>query len=1083
MNQTPVRKSNSSDFLNDKKKYSWPHVLDFALAIFVSLVMFALVYEAAKLVNPVILDHQASNIWFEADIPRVFENMSDRFADNYRTRVHPIFSLVALSLVNAVKSIFQTGSFTAVRLVATGVAAVWMSTLYFLLRSIGCRRFDSVIFCLISTLSAASIFWFTVPETYAFGSFSMLAALLLVAMSEKFSYAPKWYILLSASTLSITVTNWMVGLLMVFVRFTKRQAILLSIQALGLVSLFWVIQKKLFPRTNWMFDIRGEERYISLEANGGPIRAIQSFFSHTIVMPDINIVTGKYDPSSEWPIFSTQLSAPGSASAWGVLAVVIWMSLLGLGIWGIFSSRSYLRFKVVLLATLAGQLLLHCLYGDETFLYSLHFLPLLILLAAFSTLTKARLLALALAIFLIPAIGINNISQFNTAISIVDEQAPQRHQVLKQMSRRPRDPWPRGEGHVVLAIPGSAEEDKAYHEPGGSFSPAVGSFGLSIWLRNPEGRLEATSDSLDLDALEQKFGWSNNSLGLPAIETDNGYYHSKWSIDSEKQSLLDLNISEKLNSWSPELVIRSVGPAGGPIKQLTWDGKKLNINKRWIVKFDQAPNLISLGEEGTKGWMNGTSQNTTWQDEDGWGYARFSLSSSRHWQISIEDTQESRDSNKTLSFIDTVSPAKAMLPDERFSDCLQAQVANLLMGLVGRQTRPGEPTNYPLAWQRDGSYTVVALARAGKLKEAEELSHYFAENDFFGGFGSEADAPGLSLWALKEVAVRLKDEEYKNYIWPHVRRKADFVLEMLETKDSIHKEYSGPVVPKYVGHDELTLVADPPSDGLISGRMDWHRPKMFVNAVSYRGLLDAAFIANELGHIEEADRWENTAAELQKSWELAFQHADAKSENERTYISALWNTWIGANQKDLLTNRLTDRWKDNFDASGNIKVTPLWTYFNIAHAHQWVFLGHPEHVWQSLNWFLDNQASEGLYTWWEGNGEENSFGLWQDIRGWVQPPHVTPHYWSAAEMLLLQLDMLAYTDISQEKTTVVLGAGIPRQWLNKSMAAEGLSLENGTLSWKWDGRSRMHVQILGDKMPVTLGPSFPRNASVEIEYL
>ncbi len=58
----------------------------------------------------------------------------------------------------------------------------------------------------------------------------------------------------------------------------------------------------------------------------------------------------------------------------------------------------------------------------------------------------------------------------------------ERQKVMQAMEDRPRDPWPRGEGHVVLAFPGSREADKFYLEPGGSFSPAVGSFGISFWI-------------------------------------------------------------------------------------------------------------------------------------------------------------------------------------------------------------------------------------------------------------------------------------------------------------------------------------------------------------------------------------------------------------------------------------------------------------------------------------------------------------------------------------------------------------------------------------------------------------------------
>jgi len=55
------------------------------------------------------------------------------------------------------------------------------------------------------------------------------------------------------------------------------------------------------------------------------------------------------------------------------------------------------RFRWTLLLFLMGQLGMHLFYGDETFLYSLHFAPFLVILAAFGTLTRARRLSLMLA--------------------------------------------------------------------------------------------------------------------------------------------------------------------------------------------------------------------------------------------------------------------------------------------------------------------------------------------------------------------------------------------------------------------------------------------------------------------------------------------------------------------------------------------------------------------------------------------------------------------------------------------------------------------------------------------------------------
>ncbi len=83
----------------------------------------------------------------------------------------------------------------------------------------------------------------------------------------------------------------------------------------------------------------------------------------------------------------------------------------------------------------------------------------------------------------------------------------QREIVQRAAARRPDDPWPRGLAHVVLAIPGSQQPEKSYHEPGGSFSPAVGSFGVSIWVRDSAGNLKTSSDALPMNQIQQRFSW------------------------------------------------------------------------------------------------------------------------------------------------------------------------------------------------------------------------------------------------------------------------------------------------------------------------------------------------------------------------------------------------------------------------------------------------------------------------------------------------------------------------------------------------------------------------------------------------
>ncbi len=142
-------------------------------------------------------------------------------------------------------------------------------------------------------------------------------------------------------------------------------------------------------------------------------------------------------------------------------------------------------------------------------------------------------------------------------------QETQRQTVLRAMRERPADPWPRGVGHVILAPPGSREEWKSYHEPGGSFSPTVGSFGVSIWAFGDDGKLATTSDSIPQEQVDQRFYW-RVPQHVPAIHTKTPFYESRWSlvgpVSVKRTWRLDLNRGMKRAKLVLE--IRSVGPAG-----------------------------------------------------------------------------------------------------------------------------------------------------------------------------------------------------------------------------------------------------------------------------------------------------------------------------------------------------------------------------------------------------------------------------------------------------------------------------------------------------------------------------------------
>jgi len=705
----------------------------------------------------------------------------------------------------------------------------------------------------------------------------------------------------------------------------------------------------------------------------------------------------------------------------------------------------------------------------------------------------SKVMALACVTVLLVCSIVNNVGEFNRASGYFLENGDEQNLVRAHMRSRPTDPWPRGEGHVLLGLPGTSEQQKGYHEPGGSFSPGVRSFGVSLWIRDENGQVKVTSDDIPLPKIKQAF-LSFDTQEAPGIVTDTPFYQTQWSVMGE--GYWKLHITPKgLNDYTIDMLIRSSGPAGGPIDSLIWDGQKLLINDRWKMIIEPLPQDVHLGDELNKdGWDEESQSDSHWESDNGrgWGFGKLQLVDNEAVTVHIHDTTIQHAPEISTPF---ESKLTVKINDEHFPKSLNAQIHHLVMSAVDTQTRPGDPLHYPFASLREGAYVVVALARAGQLRLAKVLSHDFTIHDFFGGFGSEADAPGLSLWALEEVASRLKNEKFDQRIWPHVKRKAELILEMVETGKDLYKPFHGKVFPHLIKkqYKKFALVAGPAHQGLIMGKVyhqdpvsvrkvDHSKPILYVNAVSYLGLQSAIKVAKRLNHIVEINQWRSEALKLKKAWQSGFKPPG--SIHDMTYSSSLWPSWVADSIGEQIRHNLEKRWNQARNQSGEFRQTPSRTYLDIAEAHQWIFLQRPDRVVKTLDWFWRHQASPGLYTWWERNTKDYPSSKWKTVRGWVNPPYVTPHYWSAAEMLLLQLDVLLYVKESGLEQLWVIGGGVPNEWLLHPIHIEGLTIPEGRLAWHWDGK-KVDVIIRGKEVThsVRLGPSFPKNTPLNIAYL
>ncbi|MBD1847821.1 hypothetical protein H6F89_31435 [Cyanobacteria bacterium FACHB-63] len=1032
--------------------------------------------------DAIFTDFYAQDTWFGSDIPTVFGNMTSVQSDFGRNNKHPLFPLLVLPPILVIGKLFHLDPVATVRFVIPLIAVAWIGLLFALFRLMGCARLDATLFSLVGGSSAAAIFWFTVPESFSFGSVTILMALVLAALAQHRVLSPIWYVMVGILTVGITITNWMAGILATIASYRWKKVLQITFATFVVINALWIVQRSIFRSAGYPFSLKtfvGEKKFMSVQEGSTP-KAIASFFYQTLVMPAVQFTDSALRPGWMKPAVDTL--APGSGGFWGTIAVLAWTALLVLGVWGFFSTKKHPKLRLVLGLTLLGQLAMHSVYGTgETFIYALHFAPLLLAVAAFSALTRLRALALILAALIIVSAGINNRSQFTQLTAALINYGTPHQQVQAHMRLRPADHWPRAQGHVVLAIPGTSDENKAYYEPAGSFSPVAGSFGVSIWVMDQNGNVKITSDEIPLDQIQQQLLDATNQ-NPSGVLTKTEYYQASWS--SPKLGIWNLSLKAPADSKNRlAVVVRSVGPAGGAVKSLNWTGQELLINDRWAIQNLSTQAKIFLGSEQSQGWTHQKATATQWQDETGWGYARLELGSGNSWDLILEDTQPTPGIQSVLTINNTLSKPVLDLPNSQFTDSFNAQISHLKMGLVGNQIRPGDPLDYALPRFRDGAYELVALARTGQIEIAKQLASFFAATDFMNGTQPEADIPALGIWALTTLAQQVNQPAYDQTLWPDVRRKAELITDLLSTNRPGYPIAVKSQVPfsEYPDFVNLELAA-----GKMEGSPGLIAIDSSANLMSYRALLDAAALADRVKQPEIAARWRSQADQLQMAWQKSFGLKFATM--DATYTQGLWPSWIATATQDSFVKELENRWNTVYDDHGNLRQVPEDGNFNLAETHQWLYLNQTERVWSTLQWFWNHQASPGLYTWWGKNDDPSgarlpsSLSHWYRFRGWVNQPQLTPHYWTAAEMLLLQLDMLAYVNPTTQSPTLVIGAGIPRQWIDQPMQVKGLLVNGNLVNWMWDGK-QMTVQIQGKKIAVQLGENFPKNALINTVLL
>lgn len=396
---------------DDLRAWSIRNRVDLALGGLILFVIACGVAYLASSVPPVLSDarHDAW-VWFEADLIRVQEVMISRGADNYRTNVHP---LQPLFMYPPTKALMMLGLSERIATIAclSGIAGLWASVLFAALRGMGLRRPDSLVFTAFGCATSSAIFWLPVPEVYGLAAITVTATFAFATLIQNNRLPRAVLPFVSAFSMAMTTTNWMAGILVSLTTQHYARAIRITCDALLIVTVLFIIQKLIFPFSQFFIpDVAHELKFIGHDLAGEPSNRLAAFFVYGIAIPQVPFLDNPQFP--DWMRLSVQLSPLSDLSVTALLGLALWAPVLVLGLgYGLWAQKNR-PLALALAGYLCFELVLHLFYGDELFIYSLNYVPAMILIAGFAAQSVLRPYVLGAMVVATVAVGSNNLAEF-----------------------------------------------------------------------------------------------------------------------------------------------------------------------------------------------------------------------------------------------------------------------------------------------------------------------------------------------------------------------------------------------------------------------------------------------------------------------------------------------------------------------------------------------------------------------------------------------------------------------------------------------------------------------------------------------
>jgi hypothetical protein len=369
-------------------------------------------------------------------------------------------------------------------------------------------------------------------------------------------------------------------------------------------------------------------------------------------------------------------------------------------------------------------------------------------------------------------------------------------------------------------------------------------------------------------------------------------------------------------------------------------------------------------------------------------------------------------------------------------DALVTMRTQLKYALVTRDSvalMPGA-RSYERSWIRDGALSANAFLRMGQPDVAKDFAEWFAR--FVPEDGAvpccvdrrgadptpEHDSHGEFVYLVAEVLRYTGDLAFAERLWPAARRAATHINALRAQRRTA--EWRTPENAPFFG-----LL--PPSishEGYSAKPMHSYWDDFFA----LRGLTDAAYLAQRLGHEDDAKHF--SASRDTFAADLSASIRAAQRVHKVDYVPGCadlgdfdaTSTTIALDPVDAegvagtqaLKNTFDRYWTNFKQRRDGPQTWDAYTPYEVRTIGAMARLGDRDRANQALTYFLNDRRPKGFMDWAEVVGRE-----------YRKPRFIgdMPHTWVGTDYVRSVIDLFVYTRGAD--SALVVGSGLPRAWV------------------------------------------------------